>query len=212
MTLLVKYFQFLSGCTLYSNNEISGSIPFTSYVQFLDVALQEHSMIALDESHVDLDSRNFNTNAVKFFTQVIFYFRKLRTTMWFTSPLLDNLDSRVRGVCYLYCKCSKDRKNFYYDFYDLQSRKYLQRYKINMVIAKMIGADFYESGSMVTPLEWPDDQKAYKAFLSELKVVSNDYYRAISGGGGLRPQDAAVGDGFSQYRPVSIIEGGFVIS
>lgn len=181
MTLLCKYFESKSGCTLYSNNGIEGSLPFTHYRDFLHVAQQPSSLIALDESHSDLDARNFNTNAVKYFTHLVFYFRKMRTTMFFTTPLLDNLDSRVRGVCNLYCRCTKDKRNFYYDMYDLQAGKHLKRFTIDQKKAFQIVENFYDTHSMVTPLEWPSERADFTKFLHELKESTDLYYANLRG-------------------------------
>lgn len=179
MTLLCKYFQYRSGCALYSNNGIVGSHPFTHYNDFLHVVEQPSSLIALDESHNDFDARNFNTNAVKFFTHIVFYFRKMRTTMFLTTPLLDNLDGRVTGVCTIYCRCKKHKDVFQYDMYDLQSGKFLKRYTINKEKAFQLVGNFYDTHSMVTPMEWPNDRSDFKTFLHELKAKNDRYYENL---------------------------------
>jgi hypothetical protein len=191
MTLLVKHFQQKSGCALYNNYGIYGAKPFHSYLDFLDVAQEPSSLLALDESHTDLDARNFNTNSVKFFTHLVFYLRKMRCTIFLASPLIGNLDGRVIGVGNLYCRCTKDKQYFYYDFYDLQSERHLKRYRIKQEKAYAIGAAFYDTYNMVTPMEFPAERADFKSFLVELKQTSEDYYnrhRKALGGIGFQPK------------------------
>jgi hypothetical protein len=178
MSILAKYFQTKSGCTLYSNYGLENSKLFDSFEHFFDVAQQESSIICLDEAHTDLDSRNFNTNAVKFFTHVLFYLRKLRTTIFLATPSIDNLDSRVRSICNLYCHVSKDKKYFYYNMYDLQRGLHLRQYKIRKESAFEIGQGIYDTYNMVSPLQFPEDRTAFNDFIHRLKSISGSYYKA----------------------------------
>jgi hypothetical protein len=176
MTILASYFKELSGCTLYSNYGIKDSCLFTRFTDLLHVADQESSIICLDEAHSDLDSRNFNTNSVKFFTHLVFYFRKLRTTMMLATPSIDNLDSRVRSICNLYCHVSKNKDYFFYDMYDMQSLKYLKRYKIKRESAYVLAAELYDTYNMVLPVEFPSDRIEFNLFVKLLKETSENYY------------------------------------
>lgn len=183
MTLLSLYFQEQTNmkngfhsCTGYSNYGVKGFKEFTHYRDFLDVARQHSSIICLDEAHSDLDSRNFSTNHVKFFTHLVFYLRKLRTTLFLATPSIDNLDSRVRSIANLYVHVSKDKKYFYYDMFDLQAGRHLRRYKILQDKAFEAAAKAYDTYNMVLPVEFPSDKKLFDEFVRELKVVSEDYY------------------------------------
>lgn len=199
MTLLSLFFQKMletetknySTCTLYSNCGITGSKEFDNYKQFVDVAMQPSSIIALDEAHNDLDSRNFNTNSVKFFTHLVFYLRKIRSTLILATPSIDNLDSRVRAIANIYCMVSKDKKNFYYDMYDMQRLRHLKRYKIPKEIAFQAAALAYDTYNMVLPVEFPQERKEFLQFISELKQVNHDYY-AVKGYGGASKPKASV--------------------
>ena len=59
-----------------------------------------------------------------------FYLRKVRTTFIMTSPLFDNLDSRIRGITNMLVKVRNDKKYFYYDCWDVQSDRFLRTLKI----------------------------------------------------------------------------------
>lgn len=185
MTLLTKHFQRKSGCALYSNYGIYDSKPFHSYLDFMSVAKESSSILALDESHTDLDARNFNTNSVKFFTHLVFYLRKIRCTVFLATPLINNLDGRVIGVGNLYCRCSKDKEYFYYDLFDLQSGRHLKRYRIKREKAYALGASYYDTYSMVTPMEFPSERADFKTFLTELKETSEEFYRQRQARGGI---------------------------
>ena len=70
---------------------MKGAKQFTSLDDFFEVAQNPSSVIVLMKAHVDLDSRSFNTNHVKFLTATSFYLRKIRATLIMTSPLFEKL-------------------------------------------------------------------------------------------------------------------------
>jgi hypothetical protein len=176
MTLLSLYFQELSGCALYSNYGVKGSKEFTHYKDFLRIAEEKSTIVCLDEAHTDLDARNFNTNAVKFFTHLIFYLRKLRCTLMLATPSIENLDSRVRAIANLYIQVQKDKKYFRYYFYDMQSGRFLKKYKIKQQDAFVCASMAYDTYNMVLPVTFPEDRKEFHEFLPILKQKSNEYY------------------------------------
>lgn len=178
MTLLASYFQSLSNCALYSNYNLRNSKAFSNFSHFLDVCKETSSIICLDEAHSDLDARNFNTNAVKFFSHLIFYMRKIRATIFLATPGIDNLDVRVRSLCNLYIKVTKNKTHFEYTMYDMQSGRYLKRYRIKIEVAKEIASMLYDTYNMVTPMEFPEDRKEFKDFINTLKITSDEYYLA----------------------------------
>jgi hypothetical protein len=193
MSILAKYFQIKSGCSLYSNYGLENSYPFDNFTDFFHVAQQSSSIICLDEAHTDLDARNFNTNAVKFFTHVLFYLRKLRTTIFLSTPSIDNLDGRVRAICNLYCHVSKNSNCFFYDMYDLQRGIHLRRYKIRKEAAFQIGTGIYDTYNMVSPLEYPEDRAAFNQFIVMLKELSGNYYKGAATVGHPTPSDRPEG-------------------
>jgi hypothetical protein len=183
MTLLSVYFQSLSDCALYSNYGITGSKEFSHYKDFLNIANESSTIVALDEAHTDLDSRNYSTNAVKFFTHLIFYMRKLRCTVFLATPSIDNLDGRVRGISNLYIHVTKNREYFIYDCYDIQSERFLKQYKIRQHDAISCSELLYNTYNMVLPVTFPDDRKEFLTFLPELKQASETFYLNGMGNG-----------------------------
>lgn len=180
-SILAKYYQEKSGCTLYSNYGLAGSKPFTRMEDFLDVAQQPSSIIVWDECHVDLDSRSFSSNHVKFLTQIAFYLRKMRCTLIITSPMFENLDSRIRGITNILVQVQKGKEYFYYPFYDIQSGKYLKTKKIKKEDAFRIASDIFPTYAMVTPIEVPSKKEEYESFLHVLKQTSDNFNKTRRG-------------------------------
>lgn len=178
--LYAKKYQALSGCALYSNIAIEGAKPFTSIEDFKEIAKETSSILLLDEAHMDLDARSFNTNHVKFFSQVSYYLRKLRCTLFITSPSFADLDSRIRGITNILAVVSKSKGYFTYDLYDVQSERYLRRYQMRQNEAFYVASNVYDTYAMVTPVTVPETKGDYKVFLDELKHISEDYYRAMA--------------------------------
>jgi hypothetical protein len=179
MSIVAKDWAQRSNCTLYSNFGLKGSKPFTSFNDFLDVAVQPSSIVCLDEIHNDIDSRDFNTNAVKYFSHIVFYLRKLRCILMMTSPLFENIESRVRNVTNIVVPVDKDQNYYYYPFYDLQRDNWLKQKRIKKELAEGAAAQIFDTYEMVTPLEYPANRDEFKNLLSELKVRNKYYLESV---------------------------------
>jgi hypothetical protein len=184
MSLIAKRYQEQTGCTLYSNYGLKGSKPFTSFYDFLDVAVQPSSIVCLDEVHNDIDSRDFNTNAVKYFSHIVFYLRKMRCMLFMTTPLFENVESRVRNVTSVVVPVQKDKDYFYYPFIDAHTEVLLKQWKIKKDTAFKASKTLYDTYSMVTPLEYPANRDEFKKLLHELRVRNDRYLEGLAGAGG----------------------------
>lgn len=176
MSVMAQHFRQKSGCTLYSNYGLKNSKLFTTFDQFLDVANQPSSIICLDEAHTDLDSRSGNTNTAKYFTHMLFYLRKLRCTLFFSSPSIANIEFRVRSIMNVYCQVEKNKNSFFYNMYDLQSERFLRTMKVDQKKVFAIGHQIYDTHKMVTPIEFPERKEDYLKILNDLKHTSDQYY------------------------------------
>ncbi len=109
MSLFAKYYQekMTVHCTVIT--VLIGSKPFVNLDTFHDIAKEESSILNLDEGHIDLDARSFSSNSVKFFSQLSYYLRKLRCTLFITAPSFDDLDSRIRGITNVLVRVSNDK-------------------------------------------------------------------------------------------------------
>lgn len=176
MSLLAQHYRQKTGCTLYSNYGLKNSKLFTNFEQFLDVAQQPSSIICLDEAHTDLDARSGNTNAVKYFTHLLFYLRKIRATLFFTTPDISTVDFRVRSIMNAYCNVRKNKSSFYYDFWEPNTGHKLRGYKIDQQRAFAISSQVYDTHKMVVPMDFPETKQDYSSLINQLKSISDDYY------------------------------------
>lgn len=179
MSILASYFASRSNCTLYSNFGLKDSKEFSSFDTFLDISMQPSSILCLDEAHSDMDSRNSTTNQAKFWSHLMFYLRKMRCTVFLATPGIENLDSRVRLLCNLYIHVTKTKTHFLYDMYDMQSGRFLRRYKIAQESAFIIANGIYDTYKMVLPVEYPSSKEEFQNLLTELKETSDNYYRQV---------------------------------
>lgn len=180
MSIVAKDWQQRSGATLYSNYGLEGSKPFTSFEDFMDVAIQPSSIVCLDEIHNDIDARDFNTNAVKYFSHIVFYLRKMRCILMMTSPLFENIETRVRNVTNVVVPVSKDQHYFYYPFYDAYSMKFLKEKKILKSRAELAASAIFDTYSMVTPLEYPSSRDTFKELITNLKFANQNYLEGVA--------------------------------
>lgn len=180
MSIVAKDWAQRSGATLYSNFGLEGSKPFNSFDDFLDVANQPSSIICLDEIHNDIDARDFNTNAVKYFSHIVFYLRKMRCILMMTSPLFDNIESRVRNVTNVCVDVTKDNDNYYYLFWDVSTERILKQKKIKKEVAHSVATQIFDTYAMVTPLEYPEKRDNFKQLLSDLKATNQHYLEGIA--------------------------------
>lgn len=178
-SIFSKYYVERSGCALYSNYGLKDSKPFTSLLDFKEIAKERSSILVLDEAHMDLDARSFSSNHVKFFTQLSYYLRKLRCTLIMTSPSFSDLDSRIRGITNILVFVEKNSVNFNYELWDVQSGKYLKTMRINQQDAFSISNQIFDTSGMVTPVEVPNKRDDFTDFLEELKIISDMHYKSV---------------------------------
>lgn len=175
MSVLALDWQARTGCTLFSNYGLSGSIPFTSFSDFKKVAIQPSSIICLDESHMDLSNRDFSMNSVKFFTTMVFFLRKMRCTLMMTSPLFENIDSKVRAVTNIYINVAKYNGYLNYRYYDVETEHLIKTNRISLKKMQEIGGYLYDTYEMVTPLEYPKTRDEFNEVIAEVKRLNKEY-------------------------------------
>jgi hypothetical protein len=168
-----------SNAVLFSNYGLYNSIPFTSFEDFKKVAVQPSSIICLDESHLDISNRDFNTNSVKFFVNMVFFLRKLRCTLMMTSPLFENVDSKVRDITNLYIHVSKRNGYLNYDHYDVERLKHMKSERIPESVVSEIGGLIYDTYAMVIPLEYPTNREDYLKVMNDVKVLNSNYIESL---------------------------------
>ena len=179
MSLEALLYQKESNCTLFSNYGLSGSLPFTSFEDFKKVAVQPSSIICLDESHLDISNRDYAANSVKFFVNMVFFLRKMRATLMMTSPLFENIDTKVREVTNLYVHCSKQHDHFNYEYYDVERVRLIKTKRISRENIESIMPILYDTYEMVVPLDYPTNRNEYLTIFEEVKQLNKDYINSL---------------------------------
>jgi hypothetical protein len=181
MTLFSHYYADRTGATIFSNYG-GGHKQIQDYRFLLDVAKQRSSIIQIDEAQVSFDSRFFARKGQVYMTQLLFYLRKLRATMFLSSPSIDNIDSRVRQITNIYVFCENKRGMFNYTLFDFQSGKQLRKFALPHQKAFDFVSNKFETGTIVEPFEFPTDDTLFKAFLHEIKETNQQYIQESQSG------------------------------
>lgn len=182
MSILAHYYAALgrkSGIdvSLFANYGLKGSRRLKHYSDFYKVAESESSICLLDEAQTSLDSRLFQKGSNIYLTQFFFYLRKLRSSLFMTTPHIRNLDSRIRALCNILVDCHKYPSGFSYDIYDYQAEKLLRRKFLPKFKAEEIfKTGLYDTNQIITSIEFPKNEREFKQFLEQI-IEINDTYR-----------------------------------
>jgi hypothetical protein len=159
---------------LYANYGLKGSRRLDHYSHFYDVAQEDSSIILLDEAHTSLDSRLFQKGSNIYMTQFMFYLRKLRASLFMTTPHIKNLDSRIRALTNILVDCHKLPSGFKYDIYDFQGEKLLKSKFIPRYAAERIwNVGLYDTGQILTSVEFPANERDFKKFLNKIIEIND---------------------------------------
>lgn len=183
MSILAHYYKMKAARTgininLFANYGLTGAQPLTHYTDFYQVASSEGSICLLDEAQTSLDSRLFQKGSNIYFTQFIFYMRKLRSSLFLASPNIKNLDSRIRTLCNLLVDCHRLPTGFQYDIYDYQpgkliNRKFLPKRKAE----EIFGVGLYDTNQIIRSIPFPGNEREFDKFLQQL-IEINDQTRS----------------------------------
>jgi hypothetical protein len=162
---------------LFANYGLKGARRLMHYSDFYKVAEAESSICLLDEAQTSLDSRLFQKGSNIYLTQFFFYLRKLRASLFMTTPNIRNLDSRIRALCNILVDCHKTPAGFIYYIYDYQGEKLLKRKFLPMYKAQEIwSVGLYDTNQIITSIEFPATERQFKQFLEQI-IEINDTYR-----------------------------------
>lgn len=162
---------------IFANYGLKGARRLTHYSDFYKVAEAESSICLLDEAQTSLDSRLFQKGSNIYLTQFFFYLRKLRASLFMTTPNIRNLDSRIRALCNILVDCHKTPAGFIYYIYDYQGERLLKRKFLPMYKAQEIWAvGLYDTNQIITSIEFPANERQFKQFLEQI-IEINDAYR-----------------------------------
>jgi len=182
MSILAHYYAARAGklgidVQLFANYGLKGARRLMHYSDFYKVAEAESSICLLDEAQTSLDSRLFQKGSNIYLTQFFFYLRKLRASLFMTTPNIRNLDSRIRALCNILVDCHKTPAGFIYYIYDYQAEKLLKRKFLPMYKAQEIwSVGLYDTNQIITSIEFPANERQFKQFLEQI-IEINDAYR-----------------------------------
>lgn len=163
---------------LYSNFGLYGSKELRDYKDFYNVARSMNSIAVLDEAHINLDSRMFSRGSNIYMTQFFFYLRKLRCSLFMTSPHIRNLDSRVRQLTNILVDCHKRGGGFSYDIYDFAGEKLVKRlYMPPQVAKKLFEVGLYDTHAIVRNVQFPSNERVFDDFLDKVVAARDDAMR-----------------------------------
>lgn len=162
---------------LYANYSLKGAKRLSHYSDFYKVAQADSSICLLDEAQTSLDSRLFQKGSNIYLTQFFFYLRKLRSSLFMTTPNIKNIDSRIRALTNILVDCYKTPAGFNYYIYDFQGQKLLKRKFLPMYRAQEIwSVGLYDTNQIITSIEFPANERQFKQFLEQI-IEINDTYR-----------------------------------
>lgn len=162
---------------LYSNYGLKGARDLMTYKDFFKVARSPNSIVVLDEAHVNLDSRLFGKGANIYMTQFFFYLRKLRCSLFMTTPNIRNLDSRMRMLTNILVVCNKWGGGFRYSFYDLQGERLIRTaYLPRHVAQEIFKCKIYDSHAIVRNIDFPSNERAFDSFLEKIVQIRREAF------------------------------------
>lgn len=164
---------------LFSNYGLKGASDIINYKDFYALAEAQGSICCLDEAHTSLDARLFAKGSNIYFTQFIFYLRKLKSSWFLSSPNIMNLDSRVRMLTNILVNCHKTPAGFNFEFYDFQAQSYgpygklLRRKFLPMVKAKEIfETGLYDTNKILRTIPFPSNEREFDKFLKTIIQIN----------------------------------------
>lgn len=179
MSILAWYYKIQAQragihTSLYANYGLKGAHKLQHYSDFYKVAQCDSSICLLDEAQTSLDSRLFQKGNNIYLTQFFFYLRKLRSSLFMTTPNIKNLDSRIRAICNILVDCHRTPAGFQYFIYDYQGERLLRRKFLPMYKAKEIFATgLYDTGQIITSVEFPGNERQFKEFLEKIIEIND---------------------------------------
>jgi len=104
MTVLASYMAYKMKCPIFANYALVGSRRIHT---FQDLVSAKHGVVALDEAHITLDSRNFKDKTSQKITHWVLQTRKVDLIILMTTQSLHQIDVRARDVTDIVMKCKK---------------------------------------------------------------------------------------------------------
>jgi len=120
MSVLASFMAYKMGSKLYSNYALKDAHRLNS---FYDLMEARDGVVALDEAHITLDSRNFKDKTSQKITHWVLQTRKVNLIILMTTQSFHQIDVRARDVCDVVIQCKKTPQGIWLQFIDWAEKK-----------------------------------------------------------------------------------------
>jgi SpoVK/Ycf46/Vps4 family AAA+-type ATPase len=162
---------------LFSNYGLSGSTQMKDYKDWYKVAEAQGSICIWDEAHRIMDARQALKAENILTSHVLTFARKMSAIQIFVTPVITNLDSRLRQLCEVLISVTKvGNKGMKFQYFDYQSQnfgvfgKFLHSRFLSAAKVKQIHAlNLFDSHSFVSGFPLPKTERLAEQFMIELE-------------------------------------------
>lgn len=161
---------------LFSNYDLSDSIPMTHYEDWYDVAKAQGSICVWDEAYMAFSNRKWSKYGQGILTDVLMLTRKMKSVQIYCTPSINFVDSRVRQIAEVLVTARKiGDKGFSYHFVDYQTGEFMHKQFLPMWKAQQImKCNLYDTENMVQYFPIPQTEKQGEQFFETLEQIHNE--------------------------------------
>lgn len=147
MSALASYFAYKMNSRLYANYGLRGAKRISTFQQLTEA---KNGVVALDEAHITLDSRNFKDKSSQKITHWILQTRKVDLVVLMTTQSFHQIDVRARDVCDVLIQCKKTPQGIWLQFIDWADKKLGRRNLLEHIDRYFA---LYDTREVVDPIE-----------------------------------------------------------
>lgn len=158
---------------LFSNYELKDSSPLDSYEDWYRVAEAQGSIVCFDEAQMAFSNRRWSKYGSTIATEILMYTRKMQAVLFYCSPSIRNVDSRIRDIVEVLITVRKiGDKGFSLHFVDYQTGEFMQKQFIPMWKSKKIfKLNLYDTHQMVKGFPLPQTERQAETFFNTLEEI-----------------------------------------
>ena len=158
---------------LFSNYELKDSLSMDSYTDWYKVAEAQGSIVCFDEAQMAFSNRRWSKFGSTIATEILMYTRKMQAVLFYCSPSIRNVDSRIRDIVEVLITVRKiGDKGFSLHFVDYQTGEFMQKQFIPMWKArKVFKLNLYDTHQMVKGFPLPQTERQSEEFFNTLEEI-----------------------------------------
>ncbi|MFP7202626.1 zonular occludens toxin domain-containing protein [Lysinibacillus halotolerans] len=158
---------------LFSNYELKDSTPMDSYEDWYKVAEAQGSIVCFDEAQMAFSNRRWSKYGSTIATEILMYTRKMQAVLFYCSPSIRNVDSRIRDIVEVLITVRKiGDHGFSLHFVDYQTGEFMQKQFIPMWKAKKVfKLNLYDTHQMVKGFPLPGTERQAEVFFNTLEEI-----------------------------------------